>query len=209
MSGAAQFPWRLPAPLLLASASPARRLLLEAAGIPLEVKHSGIDERAIEAPLRQSGITAPALAAHLARAKALAVSQQSPARLVLGADQTLSCDGQMLNKPAERTSAERQLRWLAGRTHQLHSAIALARDGSLVGEAQDQATLTMRSFGPEFLATYLDAIGNAASQSVGAYQLEGLGIHLFAKIEGEHSTILGLPLLSLLALLRHNGCIAA
>ncbi len=208
MRKAPQFPWRQVAPLLLASASPTRRTLLKAAGIPLEVKPSNIDERAVAAPLRQAGVAAPALAAHLARAKALAVSQLSPARLVLGADQTLSCDGELLNKPTGRIVAERQLRWLAGRTHQLHSAIALARDGMLVGEAQDHATLTMRSLGPGFIAAYLDATGNGASQSVGAYQLEALGIHLFARIEGEHSTILGLPLLSLLALLRQNGCLA-
>jgi septum formation protein len=207
MSGQPPFPWRLSAPLLLASASQVRRSLLTAAGIPLEVMPSGLDERGLEAPLRQTGVGAPELAAHLARAKALAVSQQHPGRLVLGADQTLSCENLMLNKPNGRKGAEAQLRFLAGRTHRLHAAIALARDGTIVGAALDHARLTMRKLADEFIAAYLDSMGDNVNQTVGAYQLEGLGIHLFAKIEGDHSTILGLPMLSLLALLRQNNCL--
>jgi septum formation protein len=201
------FPWRLSEPLVLASASQARRALLKAANIPLEVRPSGLDERSLEASLQQTGVGAPELATHLAQAKALAVSRQCPGRLVLAADQTLSCGTTRLNKPEGRKAAEAQLHFLSGRTHNLHAAIALARDGSILGTAIDHANLTMRGLDSDFIAAYLDAMGDSVTQTVGAYQLEGLGIHLFARIEGEHSTILGLPMLPLLTLLRQTNCL--
>jgi septum formation protein len=126
-------------------------------------------------------------------------------RPVLGADQTLACGDRRFSKPADRAAAAEQLRGLRGRTHELHSAIALVRDGEALFELVDTARLTMRDFSDRFLEDYLDMAGDAALASVGGYQLEGIGIHLFERVEGDYFTILGLPLLPLLAFLRRNG----
>ncbi|UDL93536.1 Maf family protein [Lichenihabitans sp. PAMC28606] len=195
------------APLVLASASPTRRLLLESAGIPVVVRPALIDERALERQMDDhlpgGGVDARRTATALARAKALAVV--APGALVLGADQTLSLDGHGLHKPATTEAARHQIAALAGRTHDLNSAFALVRDGSVVAEAVWSARLTMRPLSPAFIALYVDAMGEAVAESVGGYKLEGLGIHLFERIEGDQSTILGLPLLPLLAALRQCG----
>jgi septum formation protein len=198
--------WQVHAPLVLASTSPTRRTLLASAGLPLETEAPGIDERTIEASLRGQG---PArIASCLAREKALAVSRRRPERIVVGADQTLACAGMLLHKPVDRTAAREQLALLSGRTHVLHSAVAIATDGTILGGFVEEARLTMRPLGADAIERYLDLAGEAALQSVGAYQLEGLGIHLFETIDGDHSTILGLPLMPLLAALRAINCLA-
>ncbi|KAA2237850.1 Maf family protein [Salinarimonas soli] len=200
--------WRLARPLLLASGSQTRRELLTSAAIPLEVAGPRVDERAIEAEARAAGADPAGVATVLAAAKALDVSRRHRDRLVLGADQTLACEGTALHKPRDREEARSQIAFLSGRTHSLHSAVALARDGVLVGQLRDDARLTLRALAPEAIELYLDLAGDRATASVGAYQLEGVGIHLFERVEGDHATILGLPLLPLLGLLRETGALA-
>jgi len=181
--------------------------LLEAAGIPIEVRPADIDERAVEADAKAGGPEAAAVL--LACKKALAVARHLPSRLVLGADQTLVFGSQRFSKPTDRNAAAEQLRALRGRTHELHSALALARDGKVMFEHHDMARLTMRSFSDEFLQDYLDAAGEAVAASVGGYQLEGPGIQLFERIEGDYFTILGLPLLPVLGFLRRENLLSA
>lgn len=200
--------WLAPEPLILASGSVTRRDMLLAVGIPVEVVKPEIDERAVEKPLVDRGVPADQVAAALACAKALAVSRDRPGRLVLAADQTLTCEGTAFHKPADRTAAERQIASLAGRTHELHSAFVMARDGAPLAEGLEAASLTMRALQPDFIARYLAIAGAAALSSVGGYQLEGPGAQLFEKVEGDHFTILGLPLLAVLASLRELGCLA-
>jgi septum formation protein len=198
--------WLDARPLVLASQSKARRALLEAAGVAIEVKPASIDERAIE---QRAGLPdAGAVAALLAREKAKAGASADPSRLVLGADQTLALGEQRFSKAADRATARAQLAALRGRTHMLHSAVAIVRAGAVVFEHVDAAHLTMRNFGDSFLESYLDAAGDAATASVGGYQLEGLGIQLFERVEGDHFTVLGLPLLPLLQWLRRAGLLA-
>ena len=197
--------WRGTAPLLLASKSAARRALLEAARLPFAVVSAEVDERAIEARAVEGGAVPPAVARELARAKALAGSAAQPGRLVIGADQTLALGTEAFHKPADRAAAKAQIARLAGRTHALHSAVAVARDGEVLWATVESAHLTMRPLDDAALEAYLNAAGEAVLSSVGGYQLEGLGIHLFARVEGDHSVILGLPLLPLLGFLRSEG----
>ena len=192
--------WRGKYPLILASRSRARQTLLANAGINFEAVPAELDERALQ---QTSGLSAPGdIAALLAREKALAVSSQQSGRFVVGADQTLALGTRLFSKPASRTQAAEQLRALAGHGHELHSAVAVARDGKILFEAAAVARMTMRRLGEAEIDAYLDQAGEAVTSSVGAYQLEGLGVHLFERIEGDHFTILGLPLLPLLAFLR-------
>jgi nucleoside triphosphate pyrophosphatase len=195
--------WLGNAPILLASKSAARRALLTAAGIPFEAVAATIDERGLEAPLRKEG--AGATAAHLARAKALAVAAANPDRLVIGADQVLALDGELFAKPRNLSEARAQLKRLSGRSHRLHSAVAVVRAGHVTFETVESATLTCRVFSADFIERYLATVGEQALASVGGYQIEALGIQLFERIEGDHTTILGLPLLPLLAFLRREG----
>jgi septum formation protein len=197
--------WQEPKPLVLASKSSARAALLRQTRIPFFVEAAAIDERAVEAPLRKSGADARAIAAHLARAKAQAVAKLHPDHLVLGADQTLALDARMFTKPADRDEARTQLRALSGREHMLHSAICVMRGSAILFETVETAQMKMRSLSEPFLVAYADAAGAALTASVGAYQVEGLGVHLFDAIAGNHSTILGLPLIPLLAFLRAHG----
>jgi septum formation protein len=195
--------WRGKHRLILASQSRARQALLANAGISFEAIPAEIDERAAQ---RTSGLSAPGeIAALLAREKALVVSAQRPGRFVVGADQTLALGMRLFNKPSGRAEAAEQLRALAGQRHELHSAVAVARDGKILFEAATIARMTMRRLGEAEIDAYLDAAGEAVTSSVGAYQLEGLGVHLFERIDGDHFTILGLPLLPLLAFLRGEG----
>jgi septum formation protein len=195
--------WLGSAPLVLASRSRARKTMLEAAGIPVEIRVADVDERALEA---QSGVREPELIAGLlARAKAEAVAPELPDRLVLGADQTLAIADQRCSKPVDRIAARAQLRGLAGRTHALYSALAVVRGSQLLFADVAVARLTMREVSEECLDRYLDLVGPAVISSVGGYQLEGLGVQLFERIEGDHFTILGLPLMALLGYLRHDG----
>jgi len=195
--------WLAPQPLVLASKSQVRGKILAGAGLRFETRPAPIDERAIEA--RSGARDAVAVARHLAREKALSVTASLPGRLVLGADQTLARGDQRFSKPTDRTGAAAQLRSLRGRTHALNAALALARDGEVLFDHVDSARLTMRDFSDQFLETYLDLVGGAALASVGGYQLESIGVHLFERVEGDYFTILGLPLLPLLAFLRDSG----
>lgn len=207
MTGASLL-WLAPSPLLLASGSATRRDMLMAAGIPVEAVKPQIDERAVEAPLLAAGSPPDAVAAALACAKALTVSLDHPGRLVLGADQTLTCDGQAFHKPGTLAQAADQIAALAGRTHELHSAFVLARDGSPLVEGVAVARMTMRAVSPDFILRYLEGVGPKALSSVGGYQIEGLGAQLFDRIEGDHFTILGLPLLAVFAALRDLDVLA-
>ena len=195
--------WRESAPLILASKSAGRRQALLHSGVPFEIIPANVDERAIES--RLDGADADAIALALARAKALAISADG--RLVLGADQVASCEGRIFGKPADMREAEALLRFLSGRRHRLHSAIALARAGSVVFATVGVADLTMRALSGDFIASYLAAVGDAALTSAGAYQIEGLGALLFSKVEGDYWTIMGLPLLELLEALRREGAL--
>lgn len=200
--------WLVASPLMLASSSATRRDMLIAAGVPVETVKPSVDERAIELPLREAGQTPAHIALALAAAKALAVSSEHPERLVLGADQTLACAGETFNKPADQAAAARQIAALAGRSHELHSAFALVRSGQVLAEGHETARLSMRRLAPTFIAAYLETVGDAALTSVGGYQIEGLGAQLFERIEGDHFTILGLPLLPVLAALRDLSALA-
>ena len=192
--------WRGKQPLILASQSRARQGLLFNAGISFEAIPAEIDERAVQ---QSAGLAAPGdIAALLAREKALSVSMRQPGKFVIGADQTLALGSRLFSKPTGRAQAAEQLRALAGHSHELHSAVAVARDGKILFEATSVARMTMRRLAEAEIEAYLDEAGEAVTSSVGAYQLEGLGIHLFEQIDGDHFTILGLPLLQLLAFLR-------
>jgi septum formation protein len=198
--------WLAATPLVLASRSLVRRTLLEATGVPIEICPANIDERGVEAG---APLQAPvAIAALLAREKAAVIAERNRGRLVLGADQTLSLDGRRFTKPADRAAARAQLRALSGRTHELYSAIAFVQDGAVLFEHVGVARLTMRAVSDRFLDDYLDAVGDAATASVGAYQLEGFGIQLFERLDGDYFTVLGLPLLTALDFLRRHGCLA-
>ncbi len=199
--------WLLHRPLVLASKSQARRALLAAAGIPFEGIDARIDERVVEAPLRGKGQRGASIATVLAREKAMAVSGILPDRLVLGADQTLSLEGDILTKPVDLAAARQQLLAMSGRSHTLHAALCLVRDGAAVATAGAEAQLTCRSFSASFVDAYLEYAGESVLKSVGAYAVEGLGIHLFDAIVGEQTTILGLPMLPLLRLLREVGAL--
>jgi septum formation protein len=198
--------WRGPKALILASQSRARKMLLANAGIDFKAVPADIDERAIQ---QTSRVSAPdEIAGLLAREKALWVSQRKPGHHVIGADQTLALRDRLFNKPGGRAAAAEQIRALSGQTHTLHSAIAVALNGKIIFETVAVARMTMRSLRDADIAAYLDAAGEAVTESVGAYQLEGLGVHLFERIEGDHSTILGLPLLPLLGFLRSQHLLA-
>src|SRR6185295_5309054 len=199
--------WLADAPLVLASQSKVRRAVLEAAGIPVEAHPAHLDERAIEQQVASGKPGDVALT--LAREKARTVAAMSEARLVVGCDQTLALGDRRFSKPADRAGAREQLLALRGKTHELHSGIAVVRNGALAFGHLAVARLTMREFSQDFLDAYLDAAGAAVTASVGGYQLERTGIHLFEKVEGDHFTILGLPLLPLLGYLRREGALAA
>ena len=192
--------------LVLASASPTRARLLAAAGVPLDVVPPRIDEEELKRGLRTAGIEGPALAERLAEEKGRSVAQ--PGRLVLGADQVLILGERVFDKPADRAAAAEQLTALAGRTHRLVSAACILENGSPVWRRSEEARLTMRRVSASFLRDYLDRIGDAALGGPGAYRVEGPGIQLFEAIDGDYPTILGLPLLALMAYLRRRGVIA-
>src|SRR6202165_1949738 len=192
--------------LVLVSQSRARRMFVTNRGIAFEAFPADIDERAVQ---QASGLTTPGeIAALLAREKARSVSSRQPGKYVIGADQTLALGDRLFSKPAGRAQAAEQLRALAGRAHELHSAVAVARDGKISFETVTIARMTMRQLGEAEIDAYLDEAGQAVTTSVGAYQLEGLGVHLFDRIDGDHFTILGLPLLQLLAFLRSERLLA-
>ncbi len=190
-------------PVVLASTSIARRALLQGAGLAFEIVAPGVDEDAVKRDL--AGADAACLATALADRKALAVSARRPDAVVIGGDSTLACDGRLFDKPADVDAACEQLRFLRGRAHELQSAVSVARDGGVVWRHIDTARLAMRPFSDDFLTRYVDASRDWLTSSVGAYRLEGTGAQLFERIDGDYFTILGLPLLPLLAWLRSAG----
>lgn len=194
--------------LLLASASPFRRKMLDAAGVPFRVVPADVDESALKRSL--AGKVGPeGLAEALAAAKAEAVSAQFAANLVIGADQVLALGDELLGKPPDVTAARMQLERLRGRTHRLLSAVALAQGGRVVWSKVDSAYLTVRELSGAFLDEYVARCGERLLGTAGAYEIEGLGIQLFDRVEGDYFTIIGLPLLPLLAELRARGAIQA
>jgi septum formation protein len=197
--------------LILASASRFRRRMLEAAGLTFRVEPAELDEARIRKELtgRNRATDAGTVAEVLARAKAEAVSARFPEAVVLAGDQTLSLDGVLLEKPVDIAAAREQLCSLRGKLHRLYTAAALAMEGRTVWTCLDRATLVMRNFTPDFLECYLARMGPRVREIVGAYEIDGPGIQLFERIEGDYFTIVGLPLLPLLAELRTRGVIGA
>ncbi|MGU3495169.1 Maf family protein [Xanthobacteraceae bacterium A53D] len=197
--------WRPADPLLLASRSAARLAVMGNAGLRVEARPVDLDERAVEAEARTAGAAPDDVARVLGREKALAASRLAPGRVVLGADQTLAFKGDILHKPGSVEAARDQLRRLAGHEHALHSSAAIVRDEEVLFETVETARLTMRPLSEDFLDLYLAAAGPHVIESVGAYQIEGPGIQLFDRVEGDHFTIQGLPLLAVLAYFRSEG----
>ncbi|MCK7615987.1 Maf-like protein [Roseibium sediminicola] len=188
--------------LVLASGSRIRAELLKNAGLTIEVDPADVDERAVETPLLEANFLPEDIAAVLAEAKANDVSNRRRGDLVIGADQILAFEGERRTKPEDMEAARRQLLAFSGKTHELHSAVVISKDGEAIWRQVTTARLTMRVLSPEFIGHYLANAGDAVLSSVGAYQLESLGVQLFEKIDGDYFTILGLPLLPLLAELR-------
>jgi septum formation protein len=191
--------------IVLASGSRFRKAMLEAAGSDIDIVPAEIDERTVEKTLEGTGASPEDVAQVLAEAKALDVSGRQPGRLVLGCDQTLSLSDELFHKPKDMEDARRHLLKLSGRTHQLNSAAVLVRNGETLWRDVGIARLTMRKLEPAFIGRHLARVGPMALNSVGAYQIEGEGVQLFEKIEGDYFTIVGLPLLPLLRELRELG----
>jgi septum formation protein len=194
--------------LVLASGSQTRARMLRDAGVAFETAPARIDEEAVKAGLLAEGAGAADIAETLAEMKALRGSARAPGALVLGADQTLGCEGRLFDKPESLAAARAQLQALRGRTHTLFSAAVIAQDGAPIWRSVDRASLTMRPFSDAFLDEYLAACGDAALSSVGCYHLEGLGAQLFSRVQGDFFTVLGLPLLAVLGFLRARGALS-
>ena len=188
--------------MILASASPARATLLRDAGVAFEVSPARIDEEEIKLSLRAEGADGAAVAEILAELKAKTVSRRHRSRLVIGADQVLDCDGRLFDKPVDCDEARAQLLELRGREHRLISCVVICRDETRLWHHAAQVRLTVRRFSDGFLDDYLRAIGDAALWGPGAYQLEGRGVQIFSRIEGDYFSVLGLPLMPLLDYLR-------
>jgi len=196
-----------PDPLILASGSKTRARMLRGAGVPIEIAVPAIDEPELMASLNASGATADRVAEVLAEMKAQRIAPRFPGRFVLGCDQMLECDGLWLDKPADRNNARDQLKMLRGKTHSLITCAVLVRDEERLWHHIDRAQLRMRDFSDDFLEDYLARAGDDILRSVGAYQLEGLGAQLFERVTGDFFTILGLPLLPVVAILREHGLV--
>jgi len=196
--------------LILASQSASRKAMLAAAGVPFVAEAAGVDEESVKLAMQCEGADARRLADALAELKAVKISRRHPTALVLGCDSTVAAaDGSLIDKAETRAQSAAQLRALAGTTHKLTSAAVVAQGGITVWRHVDTAKLTMRAFSDAFLESYLDAEWPAIGGCVGGYRLEGLGAQLFSRVEGDHFTILGLPLLPLLDWLRVRGVIQA
>ncbi len=197
----------IPNRLILASQSSSRRAMLDAAGVVYDAIPAHIDERALEASLEGADAAATALA--LAEAKALAVSRENPAALVLGSDSLVVVEGRRFDKPASRENAADHLRFFSGKEMELHSAAALARDGVILWHHADVARLAVRVLSEDFIAAYLDAEWPEVSYCVGVFRIEARGITLFDQLDGNHFTVLGMPLLPVLGALRDYGVLLA
>lgn len=196
----------MPAPaLILASASPSRRQLLTSAGLVFAIEPSGVDEDEVKRSLIGERARPQDVAETLAELKAKRVSARHPVALVIGADSTLACNGRQFDKPPTLAAARQQLLALAGQTHELCSSVVVARAGVRLWHCNERARLTMRQMTDSFVDAYLARAGEQVTTSVGAYQLEGLGAHLFSRVDGDYFTILGLPLLPLLSFLAGHG----
>ncbi|MEL6947875.1 MAG: Maf-like protein [Pseudomonadota bacterium] len=193
--------------LILASGSIYRKAMLENAGLDFTVQTSTLDERSIEAPLAEADVLPEDRAEILAEAKAINVSERNPGATVIGCDQILALEGEVLHKPADMDAARRRLLALSGKTHELFSAVVLVRNGETIWRNVTPCQMMMRPLSPEFIGRHLAAVGKAALSSVGAYQIEGRGAHLFEDIRGDVFSIVGLPLLPLLDALRQDGLI--
>lgn len=193
--------------LILASQSASRRAMFDAAGVRYQAVPADLDERAVEAPL--DGTPPPEIALALAEAKARAVAAHHSGALVLGSDSLVEVEGRRFDKPANIADAAAHLRFFSGRTMQLHSAAALVRDGVVVWHHAETARLQVRSLSEVFIADYLAAEWPAVAGCVGVFRIEALGVQLFETIEGSHFTVLGMPLLAVLAALRDHGELAA
>jgi len=194
--------------LILASASPSRAAVLRQAGLPALSEPAQVDETEVKAALQAEGAGAREVAETLAELKAQKVSRRRPGAFIIGADQMLECEGVWFDKPADLAEAAEHLRSLSAKTHSLISAVCVVHDGARLWHHTDEARLTMRPLSEDFITAYLAAVGPAALTSVGAYQLEGVGAQLFARVEGDFFTILGVPLLPLMDFLRGHGVIA-
>jgi septum formation protein len=192
-------------PVILASGSRFRADMLWAAGVEIEIKTAGVDEASVRDSLKAEGATAEDVAIALAELKALSVSRKRPEAFVIGADQMLECNGVWFEKPVDRDHAAATLHALSGRTHQLISAVVVAKAGSRIWHATQTVKMTMRPLTPEYIEAYLETVGPGVYESVGAYQLEGLGAQLFSGVEGDYFTVLGLPLLPVLDFMRTHG----
>jgi len=192
--------------LILASQSASRRAMLEAAGVPFMALPARVDERALEAAL--AGAAPAEVATALAEAKALAVSALHPARLVLGSDSLVVCGGRRFDKPASRADAAAHLRFFSGKVMELHSAAALARDGAVVWRGARAALLHVADLSEQFIEDYLAHEWPEVAGCVGVFRIEGRGVRLFETIEGDHFTVLGMPLLAVLGALREQGELA-
>lgn len=193
--------------LVLASGSAIRRQMLEAAGLAFEVDVARVDEEAAKASLRAEGLKPREQADALAELKALAVSRKHPG-FIIGADQMLAIEGETLDKPKDLAEARSHLMRLRGKTHELLTAAVVAREGAIIWRHIETPRLRMRPFSDAFMEDYLAKVGEAALKSVGAYQLEALGAQLFERVDGDYFSVLGLPLLPLLAFLREHGVVA-
>jgi septum formation protein len=193
--------------LVLASSSRSRQTMLRSAGVPFIADPATVDESAVKRDLAATKANPATVAETLAAMKADEVSRRHPEALVIGSDQMLACDGRWFDKPVDRASARTQLLDLGGRTHELISAVTVFRGNRPLWHHVDWASLTMRAFSEAFVDEYLDRVGDDALLSVGAYQVEGHGIQLFETIKGDVFTIMGMPLLPLLAFLRSQGIV--
>lgn len=194
--------------IILASKSAARRAVLTGAGVPFEVSVAGVDEDAVKSAMLAEGASPRDVADALAELKAIRVSRSKPG-FVIGSDQTLEFEGKLYDKVETLEAATERLSAMRGKSHKLHSAVVVAKDGAPIWREIVSATLTMRDFSDDFLADYLAAEGDQALGSVGCYRLEGPGAQLFSKIEGDYFAILGLPLMGLLDLFRRHGALKA
>lgn len=196
-------------PLILASASKSRATLMRAAGLSFEQIPAHVDEDAIKASMKAEGATAADCALALAEFKAGTISMRNPEALVIGADQMLDCDGQWFDKPKDLEGARNHLKTLRGKTHVLPTSVTIALNGAPIWHHTSVPRLSVRAFSDAFLDEYVAAVGDALTSSVGAYHLEGRGAQIFTKVEGDFFTVLGLPLLELLAFLREHRVVTS